>query len=174
MCSRRRHVQRARSARCTAGVKKVVAASARRSTALAEALSDARVRITPYSNRTLRRGQAVQRRAAAQLQRDMRAGLRGAALFQRLRPAHGRLRRVHRDVHPLDERDRPNGKAADDLRRRHQTMDFMYVEDVARAAPLGGARRRPATCALNIAPAAPRRRSTELAEQLLAAMDSTR
>ena len=61
----------------------------------------------PYANRhALRRGEGVQRGPAAQLPRDDRARLRRAALLQRLRPADGRLRRLHRGAGPLDGADR--------------------------------------------------------------------
>ncbi len=46
--------------------------------------------------------QGVQRGHAALVQRPVRPRLRGAALLQRLRPAHGHLRRLHRGLHPLD------------------------------------------------------------------------
>ena len=54
----------------------------------------------------LRRGQGLQRGPAAQLPRDDRARLRRPALLQRLRPADGRPRRLHRGAGPLDGADR--------------------------------------------------------------------
>jgi hypothetical protein len=69
----------------------------------------------------VRRAQVVQRRTAALVQRHGRLALRGAALLQRVRPAHGRPRQVHRGPHPLDGafgRRRPpdhlRGRQADD------------------------------------------------------------
>ena len=81
----------------------------------------------------LRRGQGLQRGAAAQLPRDVRARLRRAALLQRLRPADGHPRRLHRGARPLDGADRrrraaadPRRRPADDglrLRRRHRPRE---------------------------------------------------
>ena len=65
----------------------------------------------------LRRVQGVQRGAAAQHARDVRPRLRGAALLQRLRPAHGRARPLHRGARPLDGADRRRPAAADPRRR---------------------------------------------------------
>ena len=66
----------------------------------------------------LRRGQDLQRGPAAQLPRDARPRLRGAALLQRVRPADGHLRPVHRGAHQVDGADR-GGAAAAHPRRRH-------------------------------------------------------
>ena len=65
----------------------------------------------------LRRRQGVQRGAAAQHPRHVRARLRRAALLQRLRPAHGRARPLHRGARPLDGADRGRPAAADPRRR---------------------------------------------------------
>ena len=81
------------------------------------AVPDHRAPPPPQQRHLLRRGQVVQRGHAAQLPGDVRAGLRRAALLQRLRPADGHPRPLHRGADPLDgaHRRRP---AAADLRRR--------------------------------------------------------
>ena len=66
----------------------------------------------------LRRGQDVQRGHAAQLPGDVRARLRRPALLQRLRPADGRARPLHRGPRPLDGADRRRPSAAHLRRRR--------------------------------------------------------
>ena len=71
----------------------------------------------PQQRHVLRRGQDVQRGHAPQLPRHVRARLRRAALLQRLRPAHGRPRPLHRGAGPLDGAHRRR-QAAADLRRR--------------------------------------------------------
>ena len=76
----------------------------------------------------LRRDQELQRRAAAQLLRNVRTELRRAALLQRLRSAHGRLRRLHRGHDSLDGAtgqrtalpDPRRRRADDGLRIRHR------------------------------------------------------
>ena len=65
----------------------------------------------------VRRGQGLRRGAAALVQRHVRARLRRAALLQRLWPAHGPARALHRGDGALDGADR-GGRAADHLRRR--------------------------------------------------------
>ena len=115
-----------------AGVKKVVAASSASVYGLADTFPTRRRPPPLQQPHLVRREQGHARRAAALLQRHVRPALRRAALLQRLRPAHGHPRQVHRGADPLDgaHRGRP---AAADLRRRQQTMDFVYVDDVARA-----------------------------------------
>ena len=54
----------------------------------------------------LRRGEDVQRGPAAQLPRHARPRLRRAALLQRVRPADGHPRPLHRGARPLDGADR--------------------------------------------------------------------
>ena len=81
----------------------------------------------------LRRGQDVQRGNAAELQRDVRPRLRRAEVLQRLRPPHGQDGRLHRGVDPMDGAHRrrpirPRSSATD-----QQTMDFVFVDDVAHA-----------------------------------------
>ena len=65
----------------------------------------------------LRRGEGVQRGHAAQLPRHVRPRLRRAALLQRVRPADGRPRRLHRGADPLDGAHRGRHAAADPRRR---------------------------------------------------------
>ena len=61
----------------------------------------------PYGNRTFYGAAKIFNEGAApQLPRDVRARLRGPALLQRLRAAHGHLRRLHRGARPLDGADR--------------------------------------------------------------------
>ena len=88
----------------------------------------------PYENRTIYgAAKLFNEGVASQLQRDVRPRLRGVALFQRLWPAHGRLRRLHRSADPVDGRDRRRHAAAH-LRRRQQTRWISsHVEDIARA-----------------------------------------
>ena len=100
-----------------AGVRKVVAASSASVYGLAEEFPTTE-RQHPYDNDTLlRRGQGVQRGHAAQLPRHVRPGLRGAALLQRVRPADGHPRPLHRGADPLDGADRGRAAAADPRRR---------------------------------------------------------
>ena len=66
----------------------------------------------------VRRGEALQRRPAAQLSRHVRPELRGAALLQRVRAADGRPRGLHRSARAMARADRRR-TAADDFRRRH-------------------------------------------------------
>ena len=103
--------------RCKAGVSKVVAASSASVLGSGRELPDDREPSSLQQPDDLRRGQGVQRGAAAQLRRDVRAELRGAALLQRLRAAHGRLRRLYGSAHPLDGA-HCRRRAADHLRRR--------------------------------------------------------
>ena len=73
----------------------------------------------PYAQRhALRRGQDLQRGPAPQLPRDVRPRLRRPALLQRVRPADGHPRRLHRGARPVDGADR-GGRAAAHPRRRH-------------------------------------------------------
>ncbi len=81
----------------------------------------------------LRRRQDVQRGAAALVPRDARARLRRAALLQRLRPADGHPRRLHRGARALDGAHR-RGRAAADLRRRaRRRWTSSSRRDIARA-----------------------------------------
>ena len=84
------------------GVRKVVAASSASVYGLAEEFPTTE-RHHPYNNDTFYgAAKVVQRGHAAQLPRHVRPGLRGAALLQRLRPADGRPRPLHRGADPLD------------------------------------------------------------------------
>ena len=80
---------------------------------LAEQFPTDRAAPPPQQRHLLRRGQVLQRGHAAQLPRDVRPGLRRPALLQRLRPADGRPRPVHRGARPLDGADRRRPAAAD-------------------------------------------------------------
>ncbi len=73
----------------------------------------------------LRRGEDLQRRPAPQLSCDARAGLRHAALLQRVRAADGYPRPLHRGPDPLDGTDRSRTAAADP--RRRQADDGLRV-----------------------------------------------
>ena len=103
----------------------------------------------------LRRGQGLQRGPAAQLPRDVRARLRRAALLQRLRPAHGRPRPLHRGARPLDGADRRR-QAAADLRRR-PADDGLRLHGRHRAREHARGRRPSAPTSSTTSPAAPRR-----------------
>ena len=96
---------------------KVVAASSRVGLRPGRGVPDHGAAPPPQQRHVLRRGQVVQRGHAAQLPRDVRPGLRRAALLQRVRPADGRPRRLHRGADPLDGAHRRR-QAAADLRRR--------------------------------------------------------
>ena len=96
-------------------------------------LPDARGPSPVQQPHLVRREQDHARRPAALVQRHVRPALRGAALLQRVRPAHGHPRQVHRGADPLDGAHRRRPAAADPRRRHDQTMDFVYIDDVARA-----------------------------------------
>ena len=99
------------------GVDKVVAASSASVYGLAEEFPTTE-RHHPYDNDTFYgAAKIVQRGHAAQLPGDVRPRLRRPALLQRLRPADGRARPLHRGARPLDGADRRRPAAAD-LRRR--------------------------------------------------------
>ena len=79
-------------------------------------VSDARGPPSLRQPHPLRCGQVVQRGTAARLPRHAWPRLRGAALFQRLRPTHGPARQVHRGAGPVDGAPRRR-RAATDLRQ---------------------------------------------------------
>ena len=112
----RRHVHRARGGRRAQGRqggRRVVGVGLRHG----RAVPDRRAAPPPQQRHLLRRGEELQRGHAAQLPRDVRPRLRGAALLQRLRPADGRARLLHRGARALDGAHRRR-QAAADLRRR--------------------------------------------------------
>lgn len=80
----------------------------------------------------VRRVQDHARRAAALFQRHVRHGLRRVPLLQRLRPADGHPRQVHRSADPLDgaHRSWPTPLILGDGKT---SMDFIYIDDIARA-----------------------------------------
>ena len=99
--ARRRHVQRARGGRGgrrREGRRLLVGVGLRPG----RDVPDHRAPPPVQQRHLLRRGQGVQRGHAAQLPRHVRPGLRGAALLQRLRPADGHPRALHRGADPLD------------------------------------------------------------------------
>ena len=96
--------------------KLVAASSAPRSTAWRRSSRPRNATtITTTTPSTARRSPST--RACPQLPRHVRAGLRAAALLQRLRPADGHPRPLHRGAGALDGADRRRPAAAD-LRRR--------------------------------------------------------
>ena len=103
----------------TAGVSKVVAASSASVLGLAESFPTTEAH-HPYNNRTIYGAAKAFNEGLLRSFAEMYGlQLRRAALLQRLRPAHGRPRRLHRGAHPLDgaHRRRPG---ADHLRRRQR------------------------------------------------------
>ena len=88
-----------------------------RSTAWPSAFPDHRGRTIPTTTAPSTARRSCSTRGCCALQRHVRPRLRGAALLQRLRPAHGHPRPLHRGPGPLDGADRGR-PAADHLRRR--------------------------------------------------------
>ena len=101
-----------------AGVKKVVAASSASIYGLADTFPTTRGPPPLQQPHLVRREQDHARGPAALVQRHVRPALRGAALLQRLRPAHGHPRQVHRSADPLDGAHRRRPAAADPRRRQ--------------------------------------------------------
>ena len=84
-----------------AGVKRVVAASSASVYGMADKFPTSETHHL-YNNRTLYGAAKTANEAMlSQLQRHVRPELRSPARFQRLRPAHGRLRQVYRGAYPL-------------------------------------------------------------------------
>ena len=91
----------------------------------------------PFNNRTLYGAPKSPTSRCCAPTRTCTTAVRRPCAVQRLRPAHGRRRRLHRGHDPLAG---PPGRAGTDhLRRWSQTMDFVYVEDVADAYVLAAA-----------------------------------
>ena len=137
-----------------AGVRKVVAASSASVYGTAEQFPTGE-RHHPYNDDT---AYGVAKTFGEGVLRSFRAAhgprLRGAPLLQRVRAADGRPRRLHRGARPLARPDR--GKAPPDRPGDGSApMDFVYVEDVARANVLAAS--RPGT-RCTTSPAASRRR----------------
>ncbi len=150
-----------------AGVSKVVAASSASVLGLAESFPTTETPSSLQQPHHLRRGQDLQRGAAAQLRRDVRAELRRAALFQRLRPAHGRLRRLYRGADPLDGAHRRR-------RSRRSSIGDGTPDHGFRPCPRHRARQHAgreiamSPTRSSTSPAAPRPACCELADELLA------
>ena len=129
-------------AAAAAGVGKVVAASSASVYGLAEQFPTTE-RHHPHNNDTFYgAAKVVQRGHAAQLPRDVRARLRRAALLQRLRPADGHPRRLHRGAGPLDGAHRGRRAAADLRRRLARPWTSSTRDDIARANILAATQRR--------------------------------
>ena len=79
----------------------------------------------------LRRRQGDERGHRPQLQRHVRPAERRPAVLQRLRPAHGRDRRVHRGVHPLARLHRPAASG----RRSTATARRRWTSSTSRTSP---------------------------------------
>ena len=97
-------------------------------------------------------------------------GLRRAALLQRLRPADGHPRRLHRGARALDGADR-RGQAAADPRRRQPRRWTSSPRATSPAPTCSPPRATPPTPS-STSRAAPRRASTSLATMLLRVMGS--
>ena len=140
-----------------ANVRKVVAASSASVYGLAEEFPTDREAPPVRQRHALRRRQGLQRGTAAQLPRDERPRLRRAALLQRLRPAHGHLRRLHRGAGALDGAHRRR-RAAADLRRRHAD-DGLRLRRATSRAPTCSPPRPTSPTRSSTSPAASRRAS---------------
>ena len=101
-----------------AGVRKVVAASSASVYGLADDFRPTNSITRTTTARSTARRRPFNEGLLRAFNEQYGLELRRAALLQRLRPAHGHARRLHRGVHPLDGAHR-RGRAADDLRRRH-------------------------------------------------------
>ena len=137
-----------------AEVRKLVASSSASVYGLAEEFPTAREPPPVRQRHALWRREGLQRGAAAQLPRDVRARLRRAALLQRLRPADGRPRPLHRGARPLDGADL-GGQAAADLRRR-PADDGLHLHGRHRAGEHARRRSRAAPTWSTTSPAASR------------------
>ena len=100
-----------------AGVRKVVAASSASVYGLAEEFPTSETAPSIRQRHPVRGGQDLQRGPAPQLPRDARPGLRRAPILQRLRPADGYTRPVHRGPDQVDGADRGGTAAAHPWRR---------------------------------------------------------
>ena len=166
----RRHLQRRRGRRA-AGVRKLVAASSASVYGLAERVPDRRAPPSLRQRHALRRGQDLQRGPAAQLPRDVRAsttsrcatststarGWTSTALYTEVLVRW--MERIAAGEPPLIFGD---GK---------QTMDFVYVADIARANVLAAEAATSPTSVFNVASGV-ETSLQELAEALLRVMGS--
>ena len=114
---RRRHATTSFEAAVEAEVRKVVASSSASVYGLADEFPTTETPPPVRQRHALRRREGLQRGPAAQLPRDVRPRLRRAALLQRLRPADGRARPLHRGARPLDGAHLRRPAAADPRRR---------------------------------------------------------
>ena len=149
----------------TRGVRKLVAASSASVYGLAEAFPTAEDH-HPYDNDTLYGAAKTFNEGLLRSFHAMkRPRLRRAALLQRLRPADGHPRRLHRGAGALDGADRGR-RAAADLRRRHADDGLRLRR---RHRPRERARRARATSPTrsSTSPAAPRRACSSSPTMLL-------
>ena len=137
------------------GVRRVVAASSASIYGLAEEFPTRGVPPPLRQRHALRRRQDVQRGPAAQLPLDAGPRLRRAALLQRLRPADGHPRRLHRGARALDGAHRSRAGAADP--RRRLADDGLHLHRRRRPREPARRRRAGAPTRSSTSPAAPRR-----------------
>ena len=162
----RRHLQRPRGGASAPGSRRWSPPRRPRSTAWPTSSRPTKQH-HPYNNRTLYGAAKVFNEGLLRsFNEHVRPRLRRAALLQRLRPAHGHARRLHRGVHPLDgaHRERP---AADHLRRRHCRRWTSSTSTTSRARTSCAARRAGRPTRSSTSPAASRSACSECAEMLL-------
>ena len=150
----RRQLQRGRGGAAAPACGRCVAASSASVYGLAETFPTARGPSPVQQPDLVRRQQGDARRAAALVPRDVRPAVRGPALLQRLRAAHGHPRQVHRGADPLDGAHRRRPAAADPRRRPPDDGLRLHRRRRPRQRPGAAVRRRRTTCSTS--PAAPR------------------
>ena len=167
----RRHVQRARSrgeGRRVEGRRRVVGVGAR----AGRELPDDRAAPSLQQPDDLRRGQGLQRRAAAQLRRDVRPATTSRCATSTSTD------RAWTSTAPTPRCSSAGWSASPPGSRRSssatapQTMDFVHVHDIARANILAAKSRRHATRS-STSPAAPKRACCELAASCSRVMGSS-